>query len=81
MEFNCGYTVPSVDYCGGLLSSSSQEASSDFSRFGIRVSDVSVDISSMQNYKDKIVSGLTQGIEGLFKRNKVDYLKVINAVS
>lgn len=35
----------------------------------------------MQNYKDKIVLGLTQGIEGLFKRNKVAYLKVINAVS
>ncbi|CDJ65002.1 LOW QUALITY PROTEIN: dihydrolipoyl dehydrogenase, putative [Eimeria necatrix] len=52
-----------------------KEASSDFSRFGIRVSDVSVDISSMQNYKDKIVLGLTQGIEGLFKRNKVAYLK------
>lgn len=30
----------------------------------------------MQSFKDKIVAGLTQGIEGLFKRNKVEYIKV-----
>lgn len=26
-------------------------------------------------YKDKAITGLTQGIEGLFKKNKVDYVK------
>jgi dihydrolipoamide dehydrogenase len=29
----------------------------------------------MMNRKDKMVSGLTKGIEMLFKKNKVDYLK------
>jgi dihydrolipoamide dehydrogenase len=29
----------------------------------------------MQSKKSKIVKGLTGGIEGLFKKNKVDYLK------
>ncbi|CDJ55972.1 dihydrolipoyl dehydrogenase, putative [Eimeria maxima] len=52
-----------------------KEASSDFRKFGIRVDGVSVDIPAMQSYKDKIVGGLTQGIEGLFKRNKVEYIK------
>ena len=26
-------------------------------------------------YKEKVVKGLTTGIEGLFKKNKVDYIK------
>ncbi|CDI82910.1 dihydrolipoyl dehydrogenase, putative [Eimeria acervulina] len=52
-----------------------KEASSDFKKFGIRVDGVSVDIPTMQSFKDKIVAGLTQGIEGLFKRNKVEYIK------
>lgn len=27
------------------------------------------------NHKEKVIGGLTKGIEGLFKKNKVDYLK------
>lgn len=53
-----------------------QEASSEFGKFGIQVGSVSVDVPTMQKYKEKIVAGLTQGIEGLFKRNKVEYVKV-----
>lgn len=52
-----------------------KEASSAFGKFGIEVGSVSVDVPTMQSYKDKIVTGLTQGIEGLFKKNKVEYLK------
>lgn len=52
-----------------------KEVSSDFGKFGIQVGSVSVDVPAMQNYKEKIVTGLTQGIEGLFKRNKVEYVK------
>lgn len=63
-------------HCVVHASDSLQEASSDFRKFGIRVDGVSVDIPAMQSYKDKIVGGLTQGIEGLFKRNKVEYIKV-----
>ena len=54
----------------------SQEASTEFAKFGIEVGTVSVDLPTMQSYKDKVVSGLTQGIEYLFKRNKVEYVKV-----
>lgn len=53
-----------------------QEASSDFQKFGIHATSVTVDIPTMQSYKDSIVTGLTRGIEGLFKKNKVDYVKV-----
>lgn len=54
----------------------SQEASSAFGKFGIEVGSVSVNVPTMQSYKDKIVTGLTQGIEGLFKKNKVEHVKV-----
>lgn len=53
-----------------------QEISSHFGKFGIQIGSASIDIPTMQKYKDKIVTGLTQGIEGLFKRNKVEYVKV-----
>lgn len=32
-------------------------------------------LDQVQNKKGTIVSGLTKGIEGLFKKNKVDYLQ------
>ena len=32
-------------------------------------------IDQIMNHKEKVVKGLTSGIEGLFKKNKVDYLK------
>ena len=32
-------------------------------------------LDTMQKKKDKAVTGLTSGIEFLFKKNKVDYLK------
>jgi dihydrolipoamide dehydrogenase len=37
--------------------------------------DATIDIASMQTRKDKIVGTLTQGIVGLFKKNKVTWLK------
>jgi dihydrolipoamide dehydrogenase len=39
------------------------------------LSDVSIDVSKMMAQKSKSVSGLTKGIEGLFKKNKVTYAK------
>jgi dihydrolipoamide dehydrogenase len=33
----------------------------------------------MQKRKAKVVKGLTTGIEGLFKKNKVDYIKGMGA--
>ncbi|MBX7147216.1 MAG: dihydrolipoyl dehydrogenase [Alphaproteobacteria bacterium] len=42
---------------------------------GIKVDKVSFDLGLMMKHKDKIVDTLTKGIEGLFKKNKVDYIK------
>ncbi len=39
------------------------------------VDNVSVDVSKMLAQKDKSVKTLTGGIEGLFKKNKVNYVK------
>jgi dihydrolipoamide dehydrogenase len=38
---------------------------------GIAVDGLSVDIAAMQGRKDRVVRALTQGIEGLFKKNNV----------
>lgn len=45
-----------------------------FKDYGISVSNVSYDWNGIQKQKDKIVDGLTSGIEFLFKKNKTEYL-------
>ena len=42
---------------------------------GIKTGEVSFDVGQMLKRKDKIVKSLTQGIEGLFKKNKVTHYK------
>ncbi|MCP5145179.1 MAG: dihydrolipoyl dehydrogenase [Gammaproteobacteria bacterium] len=42
---------------------------------GISVSNIAVDVATMVARKRKIVSGLTQGIAGLFRKHKIDWLK------
>lgn len=49
-------------------------AAHDFDEIGIKAS-VKADVKRMMGRKDEVVTGLTQGIEGLFKKNKVDYVK------
>lgn len=49
-------------------------ADKQFEKQGIILSGKTLDIKKMQKHKDGIVEGLTKGIEGLFKKNKVDYL-------
>ena len=51
------------------------ETHSNFGKMGITASDVSVDIPKMLNYKNGVVKGNTAGIEFLFKKNKVTYVK------
>merc|ERR1711934_5182 len=51
------------------------DAEHNFKSKGINVEGLSLDWGTMQQYKDKAISGLTQGIEGLFKKSKVDYVK------
>ena len=42
---------------------------------GIAVKDASIDVAAMLARKDNIVSTLTQGIEGLFKKNKITWIQ------
>ena len=42
---------------------------------GVNTTGVSLDVSAMMARKNKIIRDLTQGIEGLFKSNKVSWLK------
>lgn len=50
------------------------EAAGHFSDHGIKVSP-KLDLGTMVKRKDKVVTDLTKGIEGLFKKNKVTYVK------
>ena len=51
-------------------------AMKDFAKQGINIEGtVSVDLKKMMANKKKTVAGLTGGIEYLFKKNKVDYIK------
>ncbi len=51
-----------------------ETAQKDFPAMGLKAT-VEADIPAMIESKDKIVTGLTQGIEYLFKKNKVDHLR------
>src|SRR5205814_9140843 len=41
---------------------------------GIKASGVALDLPAMMARKDKVVRGLTQGVAGLFKKNKVEWV-------
>ena len=60
-----------------LLNSSHKfhDAQHNMASYGVEVSDVQIDVAKMMKQKDDAVSGLTKGIEGLFKKNKVQYVK------
>ena len=47
----------------------------NFSKLGIETGDVKLNLEKMMKNKDKAVSILTKGVEFLFKKNKVTYLK------
>tara|TARA_B100001093_G_scaffold427708_1_gene422160 strand:+ start:7765 stop:9168 length:1404 start_codon:yes stop_codon:yes gene_type:complete len=57
------------------LSENFHKAKKDFSNQGIEVSDVKLNVEKMMNNKNKSVQTLTKGVEFLFKKNKVSYLK------
>ena len=48
----------------------------NFSKLGIETGDVKLNLDKMMKNKEKAVSILTKGVEFLFKKNKVTYLKV-----
>jgi dihydrolipoamide dehydrogenase len=43
-----------------------------FARHGIKVGGLGLDVAAMLRRKDEVVKGLTQGVRGLFKKNKVE---------
>jgi pyruvate/2-oxoglutarate dehydrogenase complex dihydrolipoamide dehydrogenase (E3) component len=60
-----------------LLDSSHKyyDAKKHFAEHGITVEGLGIDLPKMMEQKTKAVKGLTGGIEGLFKKNKVEYVK------
>ena len=60
-----------------LLQSSElyHEAKHDFSNHGIEIKDIKLNLDVMMSRKNKIVTDLTNGIEFLFKKNKITHFK------
>ncbi len=56
-------------------SHSLHEAEHNFAKMGLKGKSPSVDWPQMLAYKDEVIAGNTKGIEFLFKKNKVDWLK------
>ena len=52
-----------------------EEANNSFASHGIKVSKVELDLPAMLARKDDVVKQNTTGIEFLFKKNKVTYIK------
>ncbi len=60
-----------------LLSASEKyhEAHGLLESMGVKVKGVDLDLKTMMGHKEKVVTQNTQGIEFLFKKNKIDWLK------
>ena len=57
------------------LSENYHKAQNEFNNLGIESSGVKLNLSKMMNNKNKSVLTLTKGVEYLFKKNKITYLK------
>ena len=57
------------------LSENYFKAKKDFSGIGIETGNISLNLPKMMKAKEKSVTILTKGIEFLFKKNKIDYIK------
>jgi len=60
-----------------LLQSSEKyaEARNGLAEHGIKISKADLDLMAMMARKDKVVTTLTRGVEFLFRKNKVDWIK------
>jgi dihydrolipoamide dehydrogenase len=47
----------------------------DSGEFGLNVSGVEIDYAAIQARREKVVSTLTSGVAGLFKKNNIDYIE------
>ena len=52
-----------------------EEANTNFASMGIEVGSIKLNLDTMMARKDEAVSGLTQGVEFLLKKNKVDHIR------
>ncbi|MEX0923602.1 MAG: dihydrolipoyl dehydrogenase [Rhodovibrionaceae bacterium] len=52
-----------------------EEAEKHLGAFGVKVGKVSLDLKTMLGHKDKVVEANVKGVEFLFKKNKIDWLK------
>ena len=57
-----------------LQSSHLYDMAGELAHHGIKVGGVELDLDAMMSRKNEVVRTLTKGVEGLFKKNKVDYL-------
>ena len=57
------------------LSENFHKAKKEFNQQGIEISEPKLNINKMMSNKDKSVQILTKGVEFLFKKNKVTYIK------
>ena len=51
----------------------------NFSKLGIEVGKIKLNLEKMMKHKNKAVTVLTKGIEFLFKKNKVTYFKGVGS--
>ncbi len=65
-----------------LLQSSEKfaDAQHHFADHGIKLGKITLDLKGMMSRKVKVVDDLTKGIEFLFKKNKVDYVKGFGSI-
>lgn len=52
-----------------------EEAQHEFSSHGIEIKSLALNLPKMLQRKESLVRALTKGVEGLLKKNKVDYFK------
>jgi len=51
------------------------EARNHLAAFGVKVGKVDLDLGAFMAHKDSVVKANTQGVEYLFRKNKIDWLK------
>src|SRR5881392_917628 len=66
-----------------LLQSSEKyaEARSGLAEHGIKIDGASLDLAAMMTRKEKVVTTLTRGVEFLFRKNKVDWIKGVARIT
>jgi dihydrolipoamide dehydrogenase len=57
------------------------EATNHFAKLGIETGPVKMNVANMQKQKTATVKSLTGGVEMLFKKNKVDYVKATGTIT